>query len=576
MADVLREGQPYIKHRFKGEYVMMKSTKWLNVGLAVTLLATTALVGCSSSNNTAEKPADDAKKDGAMDAVQELNLIEGDEIPTMDVSLSSDTISANILGQTMEGLIHLDKDGKAAPGVATSWDISPDGLKYTFHLRDDAFWSNGDKVTAKDFEYSFKRTLDPKTKSEYAFMMSWLKGGDAYNSGKGTADQVGAKAIDDKTLELTLEVPRPYFLTQMAFPTFYPENQKVVEQYGDKYGGDADKNVYNGPFKLTSWTHDQSWTLEKNDKYWDAKNVKLTKVNYQVVKDPNAALNLYESNQIDRVGLVREQIDLYKDSPEKTTELSPGVYYLMYNTKNKALSNQKIRQALTYAIDKQQFVDVTLNNGSMPAVSLTPKGTSDTMDGDYTKDLGDAIKAKDNESKAKQLLADGLKEIGETKLPKIVFTNDDGTNARKMGEFVQEQWRQKLGIEVEIENVPFKVRLQKTHQRSFDILFGGWNPDYDDAMTYLDMWTTHSDYNDVQWSNPKYDELIEAANKETDKKKRIDEMHQAEHILLDELPIAPIYWPGVTRLTRPYVKDWVPRKTSPSYDLKYTYIQGKK
>ncbi|MGB8955161.1 MAG: peptide ABC transporter substrate-binding protein [Tumebacillaceae bacterium] len=540
---------------------MMRTTKWLNVGLAVTLLATTTLVGCSSSSTTSEKTADAASQGGGMDAVQELNLIETDEIPTMDASLASDTISLNVLGQTMEGLIHLDKDGKASPGVATSWDISPDGLTYTFHLRDDAFWSNGDKVTAKDFEYSFKRTLDPKTKSEYAFMMAWLK---------------GVKAIDDKTLEITLEIPRPYFLTQMAFPTFYPENQKVVEQYGDKYGGDADKNVYNGPFKLTSWTHDQSWTLEKNDKYWDAKNVKLQKVNYQVVKDSNVALNMYESNQIDRMGLVREQIDLYKDSPEKSTELSQGVYYLMFNNTNKALANKKIRQALTYAIDKQQIVDVALNNGSMPATSLTPKGTSDTMDGDYTKDLGDAIKAQDNASKAKQLLEEGLKEIGETKLPKIVFTNDDSTNGRKLCEFFQEVWRQKLGIEVEVENIPLKALLQKTQQHSFDILFSGWNPDYDDAMTYLGMWTTNSDYNSVQWSNPKYDELIAAANKETEKKKRIQQMQDAERILMDELPIAPLFWPGVTLLTRPYVKNWAPRKTLPSYDLKYTYIEGKK
>ena len=295
-----------------------------------------------------------------------------------------------------------------------------------------------------------------------------------------------------------------------------------------------------------------------------------------MVKDSNAALNLYESNQIDRVGLVREQIDLYKDSPEKTTALRPGSFYLMYNTKNKALANKKIRQALTYAIDKQQFVDVTLNNGSMPATSVTPKGTSDTMNGDYTKDLGDVVKAKENETKAKQLLEEGLKEIGETKLPKIVFTNDDGTSARKMGEFVQEQWRQKLGVEVEIENVPFKIRLQKTHQRAYDILFGGWNPDYDDAMTYLEMWITDGPYNDTLWSNKKYDDLIAAANKETDKKKRVQMMQEAERILGEELPIAPIYWPGSTTLTRPYVKDWVTRKTSPSYDLKYTYIQGKK
>ncbi|MGB8953785.1 MAG: peptide ABC transporter substrate-binding protein [Tumebacillaceae bacterium] len=547
--------------------------KWLNIGLAASVLASVTLAGCSSSNT--EDKGSTTGDTTSTTSVQEINLAEADDIGTLDVSLTNNTVSSNAIGQLYEGLVHLDKDNKPAPGTAKSWEVSSDGLTYTFHLQDNAKWWDGTPVTAQDFVYSWTRTLDPKTKSEYAFILYWIKGAQDFNNGKGAKEDIALKAVDDKTLQVTLDAPRPYFIATMAFPTYYPLQQKAVEAAGDKYGGDVDKVMGNGPFKITSWNHDQEWVFEKADTYWDAANVKLTKATYQVVKDQNAKLNLYESGQLDRTGLTREQVELYKGNKEMSQYMSAGSFYLEYNTKVKPLNNVKVRQALSYALDSQKLVDVVWADGSVKAQSLTPKGTLDGMTGDYTAGLGDLIKQSENASKAKQLLEEGLKEEGLSAFPKLKLTNTDSSNSKKMDEFLKEQWRTNLGIDIEIEEVPFKLKVQKQYGHQFDIVSAGWNPDYDDAMTYLDMFVTGSPNNDGQWSNADYDALVKKATAEADPKKRLGYMQDAEKILLKELPLIPLYWPGATVLTKSYVKDWVIRKSSPVSDLKFVHIEGK-
>jgi len=549
--------------------------KWLTAGLAVTMLAS-VLTGCSSSDTA--KEGEEKKEDASgMDAVQELNLNLGDDIPSLDVSKATDAISFTVLGNTLEGLVHIDKDDNTVkPGMATDWKVSEDGKKYTFNLRKDAKWSNGDPVTAHDFVYSWKRTLDPNTKGQYAFMLSWIKGGAEYNSGKGSADQVAVKAVDDHTLEFELDVPRPYMLKQMAFPSFYPQNEKFAKEQGEAYGSEAKHFLSNGPFKLTEWTHEQSVTIEKNDAYWDKANVKLNKVNFVMIKDNNAALNLYESGQLDQTGLVREQVELYKDSAEKIQKKELGSWYLQYNQRVKALTNKKVRQALTFGIDTKAYVDVTLGNGSEPATGLVPWGVADGSGGEFVKTQGDVIKSKDKFAGAKALLQEGLKEVGEAAFPKIKFLTSDGTTARKQAEFIQEQWRKNLGIEIEVEPVPAKLRFSRSAKKDFDIVLSGWLPDYDDPMTYLDMWITDGDFNETGWSSPAYDKLVADATKETDLKKRTKIMQDAEKLLMEEMPVGPLYFNGAIRLRKPYVKDLVMPKMGPDFDLKYAYISGKK
>ncbi|KEO83230.1 peptide ABC transporter substrate-binding protein [Tumebacillus flagellatus] len=549
----------------------MKAKSWLNIGLAMTMLASVALVGCGSkdSDNGGSKSADKP------DATQELNLALSDEIPTMDISKATNSISFTLFANVSEGLTRLDKDGKAQPALAEKWDVSPDGKTYTFHLRDGIKWVNGDPITAKDFEYSWKRTLNPDTAAEYAFMVAWIKGGDAYNQGKGSVDEVGVKAQDDKTLVVTLENPIPFFAEQMAFPIFFPQNEKFVKAAGDKYGADADKFLSSGPFKFTSWVHEQSATLEKNDTYWDASKVKLTKVSYQVVKDSNAALNLYESGQLDRTGIVRDQVDNYKDKPDYSTQPELTTGYIQYNQKVPALQNAKIRQALTYAIDGDQYADVVYHNGTVGATGYTPKGISNGQGGDFSKDVGDLINRKDNKAKAKQLLQEGMKEAGITEFPKIKLMSDDGDVGKKSTEFLKEQWRQNLGIDIDIETVPYKLRLQRSHSHDFDMVVSLWGADYNDPMTFLDMFVTGGSFNDPQWSNPAYDDLIKKGKTEVDPKKRMGYLYDAEKLLMKEMPIGPLYFRARAYVTKPYVKDFQWRVYGPDYELKTTYIQGK-
>ncbi|MBL0388057.1 peptide ABC transporter substrate-binding protein [Tumebacillus sp. ITR2] len=549
----------------------MKAKKWLGIGVAVTMLSSVALVGCGSDDKASTNTGDSTKAAEA----QEINLALADEIPSLDSSKATDNIAFNMLGQVMEGLTRLDKSGKAVPGVAKDWKVSDDGLTYTFNLRDDSKWSDGTNVTAKDFEYAWKRTLDPKTASQYAFMLAWVKGGDAYNQGKGTADEVGVKAKDDKTLVVTLEHPVPFFAEQMSFPLFYPQKKEFVESKADKYGGDADKVLFNGPFKMTSWVHEQSATLEKNDNYWDKGSVKLTKANYQVVKDSGALENLYQAGQLDRIALVRDQIDRYKDSKEFGTvpELTNG--YFQYNEKNKLFTNAKVRKALTYAVDGDQYADIVYHNGTKGATGFVPTGTSNGNGGDFRADNGDLIKRKENAAKAKDLLAEGLKELGMTSFPATKMLSDDGDVSKKASEFIKEQWRQNLGIDVEVENVPFKLRLKRTTDRDYDIVVSLWGADYNDPMTFLDMWVTGGDFNENGYSNAKYDDLIHSAQKEADPKKRMQSMYDAEKILMEDMPVGPIFFRASAVLTKPYVKGWVTHVSAPSSDLKGVSIEGK-
>ncbi|MGZ4112028.1 MAG: peptide ABC transporter substrate-binding protein [Tumebacillaceae bacterium] len=556
----------------------MKKKLWLNVGLATTVLAGMALVGCGGGSTTTDATPQNNGGGDKPDAKQEINLALTDELPTLDVSKATDNLSFTVLGQIGEGLTRLDHTNKVIPGIAEKWDISADGLKYTFHLRDNAKWSNGDPVTAKDFEYSWKRTLNPKTGAQYAFMVAWVKGGDEYNGGKvKTPDNVGVKALDDKTLEVTLSHPVPFFLEQMTFPVFFPQDQKFVEAAGDKNGADADKVNSNGPFKLTDWQHEQTVTLVKNDTYYNKDQIKLTKVNYQVLKDSTAAVNLYETGQLDRsTGLVRDQIDTYKSSPEYGTEPELTNGYLEFNEKEKVFTSAKIRQAFTYAIDGDAFADIVYHNGTKGATGLVPDGTSNGQGGDFRKDQGDLINRAANAAKAKDLLAEGLKEVGMTSFPKVKFTIDDGDVGKKAAEFLKEQWRSKLGVDVEVEAVPFKLRLDKEAKHNYDLGWALWGADYNDPMTFLDMWTSDSPFNDAVYKNPAYDTLIKQAQTEPDGKKRMGYLSDAEKLLMQDMPVGPVFFRARAYLTKPYVKDWTPRVSGPSYDLYYTYLQGKK
>ncbi|TCP55613.1 oligopeptide transport system substrate-binding protein [Tumebacillus sp. BK434] len=537
--------------------------KWFGIGMAAVMMGT-VLVGCGDDAATG-KNADE----------QVLNLYIGDDLPNMDVSKATDAYSFLMMANTMEGLVRLDATGNAQPGLAESWEISPDSKTYTFKLRD-AKWANGDAVSANDFVYSWKRTLNPDTGSQYSFMLYWVKGATEYNQGKGSADEVGVKAIDDKTLEVTLNNPTPFFLNQMSFPIFFAQNQKFVEEKGDKYGTSFDTILSNGPFKMTAWEHDTSVTLEKNADYWDASKVALGTVNYQVIKDSTAAVNMYEAGQLDRVGLVRDHVDRYKDSAEYSLkpELTNG--YIIFNPAIKGLDNAKIRTAITWAIDRDMYADIVYHNGTVGATGFVPNGTSDSAGGDFRKTAGDTL-TKKTDAEVKAIFEEGLKEAGlkasDLKLELLV---DDSDVAKKSSELLQEQWRSKLGITINVQSVPFKLRLEKEKNMQYQIGLSLWGADYNDPMTFLDLFLADGEFNKVKYKNPKYDELINKAKAEADTKKRAQYLVEAEKLLMKDMPIGPVFFRGKAFATKEYVKGLVTLPYGIDYDLKNVKIEGKK
>jgi oligopeptide transport system substrate-binding protein len=561
---------------------MLQKRKFFIMFLALIFVFGTVLAGCggktettTEGNTTEEKPATETAKEEEKAPAddQELHLVIGDEPPGLDSGKTTDTISFLLLNNVMEGLMRLDDQNNPINGIAESHEISADGLTYTFNLRD-AKWSDGSAVTAHDFEYAWKRALSPETASEYAYIMYAIKGSEAYNTGENAdPNSVGVKALDDKTLQVELTAPAPYFLGLTAFATFLPVKEEFVTAQGDKYATEAENLLFNGPFVMTAWSHDQNVVIEKNNDYWDADTVKLEKITFDVVKELNTAVNLYENGDIDRIGLAREQILVYKDDPNFSTENELVVFYLQYNTANEVMNNPKIRQAFSAAINRQAYVDAVLNNGSTIALGFVPEGTPGLKG--FFRDEAKAELVDNDPAYAKKMLEEGLAELGISALPEIHFLTSDSDGAKKGAEVMKEMWRQTLGIEVVLDMVPFKERLERTRQGNFNIVFSGWGADYNDPMTFLDLFVTDGGFNDAKYSNATFDELINFGKTSPDQAARMQKLIDAEEILINDLPIAPVYFRGSAYVTRPYVKGIVSHPFGADYDYKWAYIDGK-
>ena len=541
----------------------MKLAKVAAAGSVAALCALT-LGACGS------KSSDSASK-------QVLNWNESAELPTMDLSKATDVVSFDTLNNTMEGLYRLGKDSKIEPGLATKTKVSSDGLTYTFTLRKDAKWSNGDKVTAKDFVYSWRRTLDPKTNSQYAYLFEGIKNATDVMNGKKSTKEVGVKADGDYKLVVTLDKQIPYFKLLMGFPTFFPQNQKAVEKYGSKYGTASKYMCYDGPFNLTKWTGTNlSWSLKKSDNYWDKKNVKLDSINFKVNKSNSTAYNLYQSGKLDATSLSAEQAKQLKGQSGYMVRQAASTFYFQYNQTKPEFQNKKIRQAISMAIDRKEFVNKVLGNGSIPAKGLVSTGLA-TRNG---KDFADASYVKDgvtvNLSKAKKLWAEGLKEIGKDSLT-FGLLSDDTDAAKKTTEFIQSAIESNLkGAKVECANVPFKTRLNRTNEGQFDIVISAWGADFADPISFLDMFTSNNSYNAGKWKNAQYDKLIEAS-KSTDagnSGKRWNDLVSAEKILIQDQGISPLYQQATAWMVKPKVKGVIYNSAGANYNFKNAYVSG--
>lgn len=491
---------------------------------------------------------------GASNANQTLVYNLGTDSETIDPALNEAVDGATVIANNFEGLTRIGDDNNIKPGVAEKWDISADGTVYTFHLRKNAKWSDGKPVTAKDFEYAWKRALDPKLAAAYAFFLTDnIKNAQEYYDGKVQWQDVGVKVKDDYTIEVTLKVPTAFFLQLVAMPIFMPLRQDAVEKGGEKWTQSGDTYIGNGPFKMVKWTHNDSMEWEKNENYWDAKNVKLSKMTWVMVNEASSALTSWEKGEIDIIESV-PPAEAPRLIQEKKLQVFPelGTYYLYYNTKKPPLDNPKVRKALSLAIDRNAIKEAVLKTGQIIAYAQVPYGIKES-DGktDFREKGGDLF--KEDVQLAKQLLAEAGFPDGKG-FPELTYLYNTNESHKKIAEMIQDQWKNNLGINIKLANQEWKV-FQKTRKNGeFDVARGGWIADYIDPMTFLDMFMSDNDFNDGKYNNPQYDQLLKEAKTTTDLAKRDQLMHDAEKIIMDEQGVCPIYFYVSNMCVKPWIK----------------------
>ncbi len=526
------------------------------------LVLSTVLAACGKdTETTSNEPKKDKK--------QTLKLTTTTEIPSMDSAKTTDAMSFEVLNNVNEGLLRLGEGDEVVDGIAKNdeTEISDDGLTYTFHLRD-AKWSNGEPVTANDFVYSWQRAVDPKTASEYSFILYYVKNAEQVFNSKLPKDQLGVKAIDEKTLQVTLEQATPYFLQLTTFGTYLPQNQAFVESQGDQYGLEADTQLYDGPFTLSEWKHAESFTLTKNDTYWDKDTVKLSEIKYNVVKDTSSAVNLYENGDIDKVMLDSEFVDKYKDDEEYQTQLDARLVFFRFNQKLDLFKNEKVRKAFDLAYDKEAITTAILNDGSKPAYWVVPSEWVKGPDGkDFREHNGDFNPY--NVEEAQKLWAEAKKELGKDSFELKMLSYDD-TTRKKAAEYIAGELAKNLpGLKITVAPQPFEIKLDQEKKLEYDFSFSGWGPDYPDPMTFIDMFLSNSAFNEMDYNNPKYDQLVNDAKKEADAQKRWDNLVQAEKVIMDEAGISPIYQRGRAFLQKESVKGIIAHKFGGDYSYKW-------
>lgn len=492
------------------------------------------------------------------------------EPQTLDPAAATDAPEGTIQMALFEGLTRLDAQNKPVPGMAETWEVSPDGLQYTFHLRD-AQWNNGDPVTAADFAYAWKRLLDPERANYYAYQGYYIANAEAYNAGNGDADSVGVKALDDKTFQVTLTAPTPYFLSLTAFPSFYPVNAKVDQSTPDWFT-QPETFVSNGPFKLTEWEHNQQLVMVKSDTYWAAGDVKLDTLVMTTVESDSTELTMFETDQLD-VAENPPQAELPRLLDEGKAQIFPdlSVYFYVFNTDKKPLDDPRVRQALSMAIDRQSLIANVTQAFEKPAYAMVPYGINDADGSDFREQGGGLF--QENVAEAQKLLADAGFPGGQG-IPTLKLLYNTQQLHQSIAEALQEMWKNNLGITVELTNQESGVYGNSIKMGDFDIARGGWMPDYSDPMTYLDLWMT-SDLSMYYtgWSNPEFDQLIKTARTNGEPASRFQQLHEAEKILLADMPVMPIFFYTNPNLYKPWVKGVVVPTLAAYQEFRWAYVE---
>lgn len=560
----------------------MKTKKLFTLAVALITLLVFTLTGCGSKSTPTNQSKNTIDKD------QTLNLSMPD-ITTLDSIQATDSYSLTVLTESMEGLTRIENDGTkdiVKPAGAKSWDVSSDGLTWTFHLRD-YNWSDGKKVTAGDYVYAWKRLLDPKVASSYASFIYCVKGAEEYNKGQGTADEVGVKAVDDNTFQVTLKNPVPYFLQITAFKSLLPLRQDIVEKAGDKYGTDPSQLVYNGPFVVSQWIKGSKVVLLKNNKYWDAANVKLQTVNLLNISESQTEMKMFETKAIDAIS-PDAQYDPQLQPKVKSGELTyikrnnPETRYVAFNNKdkNKLFTSAKIRQAFSISIDRNTVISKVYDAPYTAAYGWIPFAVECGENQEYRNLVPNEPLKPLMSQDPKALFQQGLKDLGldpNGKYTVTLLNYGDSTLKRTLCEYYQNLWQAKLGVNVKIDSVAdFGQMSTKVDKGDFQICVRDWVADFNDVISFLNVFRSGDANNTAEYANPKYDSLVAQADKETDPKKKADIVKQAEELLIStDSAIAPVYYGTQNTYTYSYVKGIQYPLFISAFEFKNAYIQGK-
>lgn len=499
--------------------------------LLAAALAVSMLAGCST-------PKTSSSGDSSGEKV--FRYSTRTEPTTLDPTKSNCIPDNEIQHAITESLVR-NTGGEIQPGVAEKWDVSDDGLVYTFYLNKDAKWSDGEQIKAQDFVYSWQRLLNPDTAAAYAFIGEYIKNGLSVEKGKMDPSELGVVAKDDTTLEVTLEHPTAYFLSMIgAQAQFAPLRQDIVEQYGTDFAADAEKNVYSGPYVLTS-SENQKWVFEPNENYWNADAIKLDRVELNYIQNQETALAMYESGELDYSEIPSASSQNYEGKDEDFLNGNVDFFYFNCGSDNPALQNKNFRLALNYALDRNSYNTLVNNDRFKVSNSLVFSGLTG-VEKTYGEESNlESYPLDGDEAKAKEYLATALSELGKSQASDITvtITTTDADSSKRQAEVCQEMWKNALGINVEIEQVTYNEMLVRQQSGEYEIGWGGWGSDYDDPYSYLELFKSDSSYNYSRYKNEEVDALLNASQTETDAAKRMELLHQAEQIIVDDGAFLP-------------------------------------
>ena len=552
----------------------MKKKSWLALILAMILI----LSACGNSANKGEEveeekePATEEKKETTGDGKNEMTFVLSNEPDGIDPGITSNSFASVFLVNCFEGLVNYSSNNEIIPGVAESWDISEDGKTYTFHLRKGLKWSDGSDLTSEDFKYSMMRVLDPATTAQYvSFLTDYIEGAaELFQNGSG---ELGVECPDPDTLVIKLTKPAPYFLDMLGMWVYDPVQKATIEANGDKWTTKPETYICNGPFKITDMKLGESVTLEKNENYWDADNVKMEKITFRYIKDQSTALTAFESGKVDGIRSVPlADVPRLKQESEDYY-IIPGfseTYYLI-NIHKKPYDDVRVRKALNLAVDRQALINNVLQSADIPAFALVPQGY--VVDGkDFADGRGDFdIKATADVEEARKLLAEAGYPNGEG-FPTLELSYYSDPQVKLIVESLAQMFKDNLGINVNITTEEWAVYYENVKADKYEVAAMGWNADYLHPMSFMSLFYSTDLNNLTKYSNPEYDKLIDQAQVEQDPAKAMEIMREAEALMMKDYPFLPLYYRASSLMMSEKVKGWY-LTTSASLMFKDAYVE---